>query len=86
MTMKSWGNLTKQPGTEYQQVSSGESHAGAPGGKFVPGTPKGEYRTNTSGESHPSVKTGPFIGHTKGNKDLPPDHTSRTPHGNYKGK
>lgn len=70
---KHWGNLTKQPGTEYQQVSSGESHGGSPGGKFVPGTPKGEYRTNTSGESHSGVKAKKgFLGDTKGNSDFPP--------------
>lgn len=59
--MKSWAPLTKQPGSEYQQVSSGESHGGNTGGKFVPGTPSGEYRTNTSGEGHSNVKGTKFI-------------------------
>ena len=59
--MKSWAPLTKQPGSEYQQVSSGESHGGNTGGKFTPGTPGKEYNTNTSGESHSSVKGGKFI-------------------------
>lgn len=83
--MKSWAPLTKQPGSEYQQVSSGESHGGNTGGKFTPGKPGSEYNTNTSGESHPNVKHGKFCGPTKGNKDLPPDHTSRTPQGKYSG-
>jgi hypothetical protein len=84
--MKSWAPLTKLRGTEYQQVSSGESHGGNTGGKFVPGAPSGEYRTNTSGESHSAVKHGKFCGPTKGNSDLPPDHTKNTPQGSYSGK
>jgi hypothetical protein len=84
--MKSWAPLTQVKGSEYQQVSSGESHDGAPGGKFVPGTPSGEYRTNTSGESHSNVNGGKFLSGTKGNSDLPPDHTKNTPQGSYKGK
>jgi hypothetical protein len=84
--MKSWSDFQKQPGTEYQQVSSGESHGGNTGGKFTPGGRSKEYATNTSGEGHPSVKTGKFIGHTKGNKDLPPNRTANVPHGKYSGK
>ena len=60
--MKSWVPLTKQPGSEYQQVSSGESHGGNTGGKFVPGGRSKEgLTTNTSGESHPGVKSTKFI-------------------------
>jgi hypothetical protein len=84
--MKSWAPLTKACAPEYQQVSSGESHGGSTGGKFTPGSRGKEYATNTSGESHPSVKKTKFVGYTKGNKDLPPDHTARTPHGSYSGK
>lgn len=70
---KSWGKLTKQPGTEYQQVSSGgESHSGSPSGKFLPGGRSKEYATNTSGESHGGSPSGKFLGATKGNGDLPP--------------
>ena len=46
---KHWGKLTKQPGKEYQQHSSGDSGNGSPSSKF--------------------------IGHTKGNKDLPPNRS-----------
>lgn len=60
--MKSWAPLTKQPGSEYQQVSSGESHGGNTGGKFTPGGRSKEgLTTNTSGEGHSSVKSGKFI-------------------------
>ena len=70
---KHWGSLTKQPGTEYQQHSTGESHEGKPSGKFVPGCKGPEYQTNTTGESHPSVKSkNGFLGDTKGNTDFPP--------------
>lgn len=84
--MKSWAPLTSQPGSEYQQVSSGESHGGNTGGKFTPGGRSKEYATNTSGESHPNVKHGKFCGPTKGNKDLPPNRTSGVNNGGYSGK
>lgn len=84
--MKSWQPLTSQPGSEYQQVSSGESHGGNTGGKFTPGTPGKEYNTNTSGESHSSVKGSKFCGPTKGNKDLPPNRSTGVSNGGYKGE
>lgn len=83
--MKSWAPLTGQPKEGYNQVSSGESHGGNTGGKFVPGKPSGEYRTNTSGESHSGSPSGKFLSGTKGNKDLPPNHTKNTPQGRYSG-
>lgn len=32
---KHWGSLTKQPGKEYQQHSSGGSGGGSPSSKFI---------------------------------------------------
>lgn len=85
--MKSWTPLTKERGEGYQQVSSGGVHGGNTAGKFTPGGwSKEGLATNTSGESHSNVKSGKFLGETKGNNDLPPDHTARTPQGQYAGK
>lgn len=35
---KHWGSLTKQPGAEYQQHSSGSSGSGSPSSKFLGAT------------------------------------------------
>ncbi len=56
-------------------------------GKFLPDTPSEGYpKTVSSGESHSKVNNSKFCGPTKGNKDLPPNHTSNTPEGQYHGK
>ena len=42
---KHWGKLTKQPGKEYQQHSSGDSGNGSPSSKFL-GATKGNRDLN----------------------------------------
>jgi hypothetical protein len=85
MKGKHWGKLTAQPGTEYQQRSSGESHKSGTASKFVPGVDGKEYAQRSSGESHSGSPSGKFLGPTKGNKDFPPNHTSGVSQGQYKG-
>ncbi len=50
-------------------------------GKFLPDTPKYEYNSVSSGETHTPKKATKFCGPTKGNKDLPPNQSDKTPGG-----
>ncbi len=74
--MKHWGKLTTQPGSEYQQVSAGDSGKGTPSGKFLPGGRSKEFDQKSLGASGKGTPSGKFLGKTKGNSDNSPEKTS----------
>ena len=85
---KHWGKLTAQPGTEYQQRSSGADgrSESATRSNMLEGRSKTEYDQKSSpGTSGKGTPSGKFLGPTKGNSDFPPDHTKGTPMGKYAG-
>lgn len=55
-------------------------------GKFLPDTPSEGYNQVSVGGGHKAKTADKFCGPTKGNKDLPPNMTDRTPQGSYSGK
>lgn len=88
MKGKHWGSLTKQPGTEYQQVST-RSPSGTPSGKFIPPVIGKEYQTNVVG-SHGGSPSSKFIGQTGGHirhgSKLMPERSSGVSTGHGGGK
>ncbi len=82
MKGKHWGKLTKQPGTEYQQVKHG-THGGTPSGSMIPKAYGKEYQHGKVVGSHGGSPSGKFLGQTKGKirhgSDLSPNRTAGAP-------